>query len=257
MSRLVDFHCHLDLYPDHASAVRAAEAARIYTLTVTTTPKAWPRNRDLAKGTRYVRAALGLHPQLVAERASELTLWERYLPETPYVGEVGLDAGPRFYRSFEQQKQVFKRVLECCADAGGKVLTIHSVRATGAVLDLIQTHLPPDRARAVLHWFTGSKAEVRRAADLGCYFSVNAEMTRTERGRTIVAAMPADRILTETDGPFTRVGDRPAAPPDAIHAVAALSATRGLSEDASRSLVEDNFRALLASIRAETPVLTD
>jgi len=95
MSRLVDFHCHLDLYPDHASAVRAAEAARVYTLTVTTTPKAWPRNHELATGTRYVRAALGLHPQLVAERASELTLWERYLPETPYVGEVGLDAGPR------------------------------------------------------------------------------------------------------------------------------------------------------------------
>ena len=190
--------------------------------------------------------------QLVAERASELKLWERYLSETAYVGEVGLDAGPRFYRSFEQQKQVFKRVLECCADAGGKVLTIHSVRATGAVLDLIEAHLPPDRARAVLHWLTGSKAEVRRAANLGCYFSVNAEMARTERGRAIVAAMPADRILTETDGPFTRVGDRPTAPADAIHAVAALSVTRGLSEDVSRSLVEGNLRTLLGSIRAES-----
>ena len=66
----VDFHCHLDLYPDHAAAIAQAEAAGIYTLTVTTTPKAWPRNRELTEGTRYVHAALGLHPQLVAERAA-------------------------------------------------------------------------------------------------------------------------------------------------------------------------------------------
>ena len=36
----VDFHCHLDLYPDFEVAIAKAEAARIYTLTVTTTPKA-------------------------------------------------------------------------------------------------------------------------------------------------------------------------------------------------------------------------
>src|SRR5690606_18577808 len=101
----VDFHCHLDLYPDREAAIARAEAARIYTLTVTTTPKAWPRNHELTRGTRYVRAALGLHPQLVAERAGELPLWERHLPETRYVGEVGLDAGPRFYRSLDAQKR--------------------------------------------------------------------------------------------------------------------------------------------------------
>jgi Tat protein secretion system quality control protein TatD with DNase activity len=50
-----------------------------------------------------VRAALGLHPQLVAERAGELPLWERHLPETRYVGEVGLDAGPRFYKALDAQ----------------------------------------------------------------------------------------------------------------------------------------------------------
>jgi len=47
----VDFHCHLDLYPDHEAAIARAEAARVYTLTVTTTPKAWPRNNDLTRGT--------------------------------------------------------------------------------------------------------------------------------------------------------------------------------------------------------------
>jgi hypothetical protein len=51
-TRYVDFHCHLDLFKDMDSAVRDADAAGIYTLTVTTTPKAWPRNRDLARQTK-------------------------------------------------------------------------------------------------------------------------------------------------------------------------------------------------------------
>ncbi len=70
-----------------------------------------------------------------AERAGEFPLWERLLVETRYVGEVGLDAGPRFYKSLDIQKHVFRTVLERCAEAGGKILTVHSVRSAPAVLD--------------------------------------------------------------------------------------------------------------------------
>ena len=69
---------------------------------------------------------------------------------------------------------------------------------------MVEQYLPQDRGAVVLHWFTGSRAEARRAGALGCYFSVNAEMMRTERGRNLIADLPADRILTETDGPFTQ-----------------------------------------------------
>lgn len=242
----VDFHCHLDLYPDHQAAIARAEAARIYTLTVTTTPKAWSRNHELTRNTRYVRAALGLHPQLVAERAGELPLWERHLPETRYVGEVGLDAGPRFYKSLDAQKLVFQRVLEQCAAAGGKILTVHSVRSAPAVLDMIEAHLPAERGTVVLHWFTGSKSDARRAAALGCYFSINAEMTRTDRGRDLIRSLPQDRILTETDGPFTQVEGRPSEPSDVLSAVTTLGTTLGLSADAAAKVVLSNLRTLLA-----------
>src|SRR6266498_4402039 len=134
-NELVDFHCHLDLYPDHTAAFAECERQGVHTLTVTTTPRAWPHNRALASKTRYVRAALGLHPQLVAERANELSLFEEYLVQTRFVGEVGLDAGPRFYRSIEIQKQVFERVLTLCANAGSKILSVHSVRSATTVLD--------------------------------------------------------------------------------------------------------------------------
>jgi TatD DNase family protein len=244
-NKLVDFHCHLDLYPDHQQAVSEAEKAGIYTLAVTTTPKAWARNHELAQATRHVRAALGLHPQLVAERAGEITLWETYLKETRYVGEVGLDAGPRFYKSFELQKQIFERVLRCCATAGDKVLSVHSSRAAKVVLDQIEAYLPPGRGKVVLHWFTGTKAEALRAIDLGCYFSINNSMLENSRTASVIAAIPLDRMLTETDGPFTKTGNRPAAPADVALVAGGLGKRLDLPVTTVQNVILKNLIKLL------------
>lgn len=243
---LVDFHCHLDLYPDHAVAVRNADAAGVFTLAVTTTPRAWPRNHELAQCTKHVRAALGLHPQLVAERENEIELWDRYLSETRYVGEVGLDAGPRFFKSLDAQKRVFQHVLQRCAEAGGKIITTHSIRSAKAVLDLVEAHLPPERGKIVLHWFTGTQSEAKRALELGCYFSINAGMLDKERHVAMVQTIPLDRILTETDGPFTRTGKRPSQPVDVAIVVEALSRLRGIQAAEMADVIRSNLRTLLA-----------
>jgi len=241
----VDFHCHLDLYPDFASAVADAERAGVYTLTVTTTPKAWPRNLEVTRGTQYVRAALGLHPQLVHERAEEISLWEEYLPQTRYVGEVGIDASPRYYRSLEIQKQVFERVLSTCAKAGGKILTVHSVRSAKTVLDLIEQHLPVDKGRIVLHWFSGSKSEARRAVQLGCFFSINSQMMQNDRGRALVSSLPLERLLTETDGPFTQIAGKPASPTDVSRTVNELAILGQKSPDDLALVIRQNLKLLL------------
>jgi TatD DNase family protein len=242
--RLVDFHCHLDLYPDFEALVAESDRLGIFTLAVTTTPKAWSRNNKLASSTKYVRAALGLHPQLVAERWKEIDLWERLLDETRYVGEVGLDAGPRYYSSMDRQTEVFRRVLRSCARAGGKILSIHSVRTAGKVLDLIEEEVPRGRAKFVFHWFTGSAAEARRAADLGCYFSINTQMLSNDRGRALVASMPIDRILTETDGPFTSQGDGPARPRDVGQTLKLMGGAKGLPDAQCADIVIGNLKAL-------------
>jgi len=244
-SGLVDFHCHLDLYPDHAAAVERCERDGVFTLTVTTTPKAWLRNHELASATRHVRAALGLHPQLVADRAHEIQLWEELLPRTRYVGEVGLDAGPRFYKTLETQREVLARVLTLCAAAGNKIVTAHSVRATKAVLDMIEQYMPPPRGRVVLHWFTGTAAEAKRAVDLGCYFSVNAEMLANEKRAAITKALPLDRVLTETDGPFTRTDARPATPSDVWIAVEGLARLHGIPAIYMSATILRNLKGLL------------
>lgn len=244
-SSLVDFHCHLDLYPDHVAAVERCEHDRVFTLAVTTTPRAWPRNHELASATRHVRAALGLHPQLVGDRSHEIALWEELLPKTRYVGEVGLDASPRYYKSFQKQKDVFARVLSLCAEEGNKVITTHSVRATKTVLDMIEQHLPPSRGRVVLHWFTGTAMEAKRAVDLGCYFSINAEMLSNHKRTLITKGLPLNRILTETDGPFTEYESFPATPSDVWIAVDGLARLHEISSADMSAIIIQNLNSLL------------
>ena len=212
--RFVDYHCHLDLYPDYVDQFVACTNNRIATLAVKTTPRAWPRNRELAKSSPFVRVGLGFHPQLVAGRAAEFPLFKKYFPEARFIGEVGLDASPQHYKSYSVQKDIFEQILSLCASHGDKILSVHSVRATRDVLGLIERVLPPGRSRVVLHWFGGTKSEGEWATRLGCYFSVNAEMLTKGARRAIVATLPLNRILTETDGPFTNTLDEPSKPTD-------------------------------------------
>ncbi|UKV13227.1 TatD family hydrolase [Thalassospiraceae bacterium SW-3-3] len=244
--RSVDFHCHLDLYPDHERAVAQRERECIFTLAVTTTPRAWPRNYELAKDTRHVRAALGLHPQLVADHAHELSLWKELLPRARYVGEVGLDAGPRFYKSFDKQKSVFEEILKACATERDKILSIHSVRATKTVLDMIEANLPPERGRVVLHWFTGTPSEARRAIDMGCYFSINASMLTSEKRVQLVRSLPAERILTETDGPFTEKSAQLLHPSNVDTVLSGLAKIHEKSFISVSRKIENNLKELLA-----------
>lgn len=242
----VDFHCHLDLYPDFEERIAACESAGTYTLAVTTTPRAWRRNQELTSRTRFVRAALGLHPQLVEGHGDEIAEFERLLPEAKYVGEVGLDATPSHYRSFERQKAVFQRVLEGCASAGDKVLSVHSARAATPVLDMIEAHLPPGRARVVMHWFSGSKSEARRAVALGCWFSVNAPMLGNDRLAAIVKSeMPRDRILTETDGPFTQGSNGTILPGEVGVTIEKLARLFGSSAEETSAAVSGSLARLM------------
>lgn len=223
ISKLVDYHCHLDLYPNYQEMFGEPSSEDVITLAVTTTPKAWAKNKELAQHSRNVRVALGLHPQLVAERADEITLFENLLNEARFVGEVGLDAGPRFYHSYDLQKQIFIRILKACAVLGNRILSVHSVRATSEVLNLIEEHLPSDRGRVVLHWFNGSKSEADRAVKFGCYFSVNIEMLKKETRREVIYRLPLERILTESDGPFTTTSNHPSVPKDVTIVVSKLA----------------------------------
>jgi TatD DNase family protein len=241
---LVDFHCHLDLYREHEAVFQKCRRDQIEILTVTTTPRAWAKNVELAAGAPNIRVGLGLHPQLVAEGADELLLFQKHLHAAKYVGEVGLDASPRFYKSFEKQKKVFEGVLRACSREGGKILSLHSVRCAGEVLKMLEAFLPLDRGTPVLHWFTGSASEAKRAVQLGCYFSLNLEMLKSEPRRGLLASLPREKILTETDGPFTLCDGQSSFPHDVEAAVQSLAVLLKMEIEDVKALICSNLQRL-------------
>lgn len=244
--KLVDFHCHLDLFPNYLEIVRECEMLGIKTLTVTNAPSVWRQNQLLVQSCQHIRVALGLHPQLAHSHAKEIHLFERYLPETRYVGEVGLDGSSGYKQTLEIQRQVFKRVLELCASARGKILTIHSRQAAGEVIENLEQYLPIDRGKAVLHWFTGTEAQAKRAVEAGCYFSVNIKMLEYPRKKALVESLPQDRIITESDAPFVKYRGSLVRPKDINVTVKNLAQLWSISEEKTSTIINNNFKSLLS-----------
>jgi TatD DNase family protein len=239
---VIDFHCHLDLYPDPELEVSEADAAGIYILSVTTTPKAWSRTATLAKGKKRIRTALGLHPELAHQRRRELPLFEALLPNTRYVGEIGLDGSPDFKAHREDQRQVLETILQMCTRADGRVLTIHSRRAVDDVLDCLSRF--PAAGIPILHWFSGTPTQLQRAIGMGCWFSVGPAMLRSSKGKSIAELIPRSRVLTETDGPFGKLENRALKPVDSWTAVDQLAEIWCLPMDEVADLLLGNLRAL-------------
>lgn len=242
---MIDLHCHIDLYANPYEVVRRCREDNIYVLSVTTTPKAWEGTSALARDCPRIRTALGLHPELAHERFREIELFDSLLPKTRYVGEVGLDGSPALHLHWKTQVEVFDHILRSVAAAGGRVMSIHSRRAVVPVLNALSRNA--DAGVPVLHWFTGTKAQLERAVAIGCWFSVGPAMLRSQRGRALVAAMPVDRVLTETDGPFATKNELPLQPADVREVVGELAAIWNTDHSEVEERLTESLRRLLRS----------
>lgn len=240
---MIDFHCHVDLYPDPQSVMRACVERGIFVLSVTNTPSAWQGTVALAARVPRVRTALGLHPQLAAERIGELELFRKLLPNVRYVGEVGLDGTPEHRSSWVAQLRVFNDILDACGKARGRILSIHSRGAATAVLDTLSAHR--SAGAPVLHWFSGTQRELSRATELGCWFSVGPAMLVGAKGKALVDRMPHDRVIPESDGPFARVSELTLHPWDVESVYRDLGHLWSVSLGEVRLQLRNNFRKLV------------
>jgi TatD DNase family protein len=239
---MIDFHCHLDLFAEPQQIVGECVQRELYVLSVTTTPSAWKGTSQLVAGAKRIRIALGLHPELAAERKHELDLFDSLLPETRYVGEIGLDGTPALKRFWADQVYVFEHILAACETAGGKIISIHSKRAATEVLDRLEAF--KNVGIPVLHWYSGTQNELNRAIDLGCWFSIGPAMLAGDKGRALASRLPRERILTETDAPFAMVAGRALYPWDAKLAVNSMASMWGAEERDVEDTLRDNLRRL-------------
>jgi TatD DNase family protein len=241
---MIDLHCHIDLYPNPRETAEICSKRMDFALSVTTTPSAWPGTSSLAANSTTIETALGLHPQLAGNRYREIDLFEKYLPDAKWVGEIGLDGAPEFRESWPKQMSIFQQILQLCSNAGGRLLSIHSRLAVRDVLDTLK-QVPP-AGTPILHWFSGTLTELEQAISLGCWFSVGTPMLRTKKGQTLVHQMPRDRVLTETDGPFTQTAGAATCPWNVIEAENELRQLWGMAASDLSALLAENLKSLMS-----------
>jgi len=240
----IDTHFHLDLCENIPSLLKEIEFNKIYTITVTNTPSVFDHSFNITKGTKFIRTALGLHPELALKRESELKLFKENIKLTRYIGEIGLDHVKNTDDENKRiQKKVFEAIIDECSKAGNKILTIHSRGAQKEINDIIGPSFP---GKIILHWFTGSISELDRSLQNGFYFSINNAMLKSQRGKNIIKNIPPNRILTESDGPFITLGKDISSPLTIEKTVEQLSDLLGLTKLEMSNKVFDNFKLLLS-----------
>jgi TatD DNase family protein len=254
---MIDTHCHLDLAAfdrDRDAAVARATAAGVVGMLVPAVrPRTWDGVRALARQHHAagVRAALGIHPQIVpeldaAEWAGDLTArLVEAAADTCAIGECGLDGGTG---ARERQEQIFRAHVRA-ARATDKPLIIHVLRAHDAAPRILREEGP---VRGVLHSYSGGADLVPVYADLGLAFSFAGPVTYGNARRPVAAAraVPDALLLAETDAP----DQAPAAhrggrcePAFVADVIAGLAAARGATVDAIAQLTSANARRLFAT----------
>lgn len=166
-------------------------------------------------------AGLGLHPWWIADGqcgAAEIDLLCELAAQEHFIGEVGLDFSPRFAGTETDQLKAFEQLSQRLSlhPLAGRVLSIHAVRAAGAVLDILESKGllgdAPNSPTIIFHWFSGTSDELVRARHAGSFFSINERMLATKRGREYARQIPLDRLLLETDAPVKENVDTTAQP---------------------------------------------
>lgn len=185
------------------SIVQSLAKEDIGILSVGTTPRAYLKEVELFSGVKNVHVALGLHPQLVGSGYDDWELFELLVQQCHYIGEVGLDFSKDYIATKMQQIKTFEKILLLCEQYGNKIVSIHSLKSAATVLEILNKLRHGKKNTYILHWFTGTPVQMEDAINLGCFFSINPKMLKTKSGINLIHKIPPNRILIETDAPFS------------------------------------------------------
>lgn len=203
--QLIDSHCHLD--DDRLDGERDAIVAEARAHGVTrmilpaTTANRWEKIKQICDAGEGLYPAYGLHPMFVEQhQASHLRELDEWLEreQAVAVGECGLD----FYASRvdeKWQKQLFQEQLALAGNHRLPVI-VHARKALDEVIGLLRRQA---RHGGVIHSFSGSEQQARQLHELGFKLGIAATVgfERARRLRAVVASIPLDALLLESDAP--------------------------------------------------------
>jgi TatD DNase family protein len=204
---------------------------------------AMTRNLDeateaLSREDNNILWGVGCHPGLVkVQKNFEVNRFSKMIEKTALVGEVGLDGKSR--APIDVQLKNLRDIFEILQHKP-RIVSLHSSAATELLIQVLE-EIPVKGA--ILPWWIGDKELTKRALSLGCYFSFNASSLRYSE---MIASIPADRVLTETDHPFgNRWSASPQRPGSLSDVEVALASIYGIETIDMRRQIWRNFGSIV------------
>lgn len=204
-----DSHCHLNykgLVEEQQAVIARARSAGVGTmLNISTRAREWDEIVATAETDPDIWASIGIHPheadahpeidtaRLVARAAH---------PKVVAIGETGLDY--YYDHSDRARQQASFRAHIAAARATGLPLIVHTRDAEEDTARILADEMEQGAYTGVIHCFTASQDFAEKALALGLYISISGIVTfKNARDlQASAAAIPADRLLIETDAPF-------------------------------------------------------
>jgi TatD DNase family protein len=239
---LIDTHCHIDQFPSPEDVVRECEKSALRVVAVTNLPSHFAVAADRLRGNKFVSAALGMHPLFAAQGVRELAAFKRMAPHSHFIGEVGLDFSREGIASKTIQERVFEEILGAVRDRP-RFISLHSRGAEAAVLEGLRRHCIK---AAVFHWFSGSARILQDVFSEGHFVSINPAMLSSTSGQQVIAKSPRERILVESDGPFTEFQGQVCRPTSVALVYENLASLWHVSQETVVSQIKLNFDSIIA-----------
>lgn len=255
---LIDSHVNLhapQFAEDRQAVIDRARAAGIgLMVNISDKVSTFDVTYAVAESNPDIWATVGTHPHEAKENPDLkadvlIRLAER--PKVVGIGECGLDfhydLSPR-----EVQAAVFRQHCIAARETG-LPLVVHTREADDVMAQILEEEHAAGPFRLLMHCYTSGPELARRAAALGSWFSVSgiATFKAAQEVRDIIADMPADRIIVETDCPYLApvpMRGRRNEPAFLPHVLAKLAEIRGWTPEDAEQRTEDAFFALFDRI---------
>ena len=251
---LIDTHCHLDVSDFDADRDRVLAQCRAQGVRDIVVPAidsaGWPKLLALCADQAMLHPALGMHPVFMARHAdADLPALEAALAEHQplAVGEIGLDFALEKDAAGRERQRGFCAAQLAIAAAAGLPVLLHVRKAHDEMLGLLRRAGVPG---GIAHAFNGSLEQARAYLDLGFRLGFGGMLTfeRSSKLRRLVAELPLEAIVLETDAPDLTVASHRYernSPEYLPEVLAALAEARGADPETLAAATTANARAVL------------
>ena len=238
MMHLIDTHFHLDYYPNYKELYDNINCAEQYTLCMTNSPGIYNSCCRMLGESKYIKFAMGFHPKCKNLTIRDFNQFISMSYRADYFGEIGLDfSNSKKYLDKEKQLLYFGEIVKIASERN-RLMSIHLKKSENYAIDIIEKYRPQ---KAIIHWFNGSKKQLESLINLNCFFSINTNML--EKSTDLLGLIPIERLLVESDGPFTKICGKKYYPESLRDSYNQISSALNISN--FESLVYQNFKSLL------------